>query len=64
MATAMERILSLVDQTIDQVESGQPIDHEKLIERMDLETVRAGLEFAIEADARMRAADEQLVGSG
>lgn len=59
---AMQRILSLVDHTIDQVESGEPIDHAALIERLDLETVRAGLEFAIEADEQMRQADERLFG--
>lgn len=63
MTTALDRIMNLVDHTIDQVESGEPVDHEKLIERLDLETVRAGLEFAIDADSRTRAADEQLFAS-
>ncbi len=60
MATALDRIMNLVDHTIDQVESGESIDHDKLIKRLDLETVRAGVEFAIDADTRTRNADGQL----
>jgi hypothetical protein len=64
MATALDRIMSLVDQTIDQVESGQEVDVHRLNQRLTLETVRAGLEFVNEADQRSREADEQLTRSG
>lgn len=60
---ALNRILGLVDRAIDQAESGQSVDYGQLCRRLDLETVRAGVETVMDAVARTREADEQLIRS-
>lgn len=57
---ALARIMSLVDRTIDQVASGQPVDTELLNRQLTWETVRAGFESVAESEQRSNEADARI----
>ena len=60
---ALARIMGLVDRTIDQVASGQPVDVALLNRQLTWETVRAGVESVVESEQRSNEADAGITAT-